>query len=65
MYLSFLSFFPPELRLVFDTFDKDKDGEISIAEVTSVVIAMGQQPNHDRIQALFKQVDLDGKCICT
>ena len=41
-------------------FDKDRDGQISMPEVRQVVMAMGQTPNDERIEALFKQVDLDG-----
>ena len=49
-----------ELRIVFQMFDKDGDGRISMDEVRHVVRSMGQTPNDERIDALFKQVDLDG-----
>ena len=50
-----------ELKLAFSLFDRDKDGNISMAEVRHVMNTLGQRINDRQLQAMFKQVDLDGK----
>ena len=50
-----------ELKLAFSLFDRDKDGNISMAEVRHVMNTLGQQVNDRQLQAMFKQVDLDGR----
>ena len=47
----------------FEMFDKDRDGMISVKEVKAVVNAIGDTPNTEHIEAMFRQVDLDGKPI--
>ena len=59
---SFLFFFSlAELRLAFSLFDKDRDGNISQAEVKAVMGSLGQQCSDDHLMEMFRQVDLDGK----
>ena len=58
--LTLSPFFFAELKATFEMFDKDKDGHISVNEVKAVVSAIGDTPNTERIEAMFKQVDLDG-----
>ena len=56
-----LLFLFSELRLAFSLFDKDRDGNISQAEVKAVMGSLGQQCSDQHLQDMFRQVDLDGE----
>lgn len=49
-----------EFRKVFNTWDKDKNGEISLAELRSALNAGGAQFSEAEIQEIMKAGDLDG-----
>ncbi len=55
---SFLSL--PELKMVFRLFDKDQNGYISKEEVMIAMGSMKLSADPEKIDQLFKQVDLDG-----
>ena len=48
-----------ELQVVFDQFDKDKDGKISGKELENAMVSMGQNPTEDEINEMMKEVDLN------
>jgi Ca2+-binding EF-hand superfamily protein len=50
------------LRLAFSLFDKDHDGFITLEQVMSVMYALGHTVSKDKLEELFKMVDLDGQC---
>ena len=52
-----------ELQVVFDQFDKDKDGKISGKELENAMVSMGQNPTEEEINEMMNEVDLnrDGK----
>ena len=60
MHIFYLCF-SSELRLAFSLFDKDRDGNISQAEVKAVMGSLGQQCSDQHLQDMFRQVDLDGE----
>ncbi len=49
-----------EFRKVFNTWDKDKNGEISLAELRAALNANGAQFSEAEIQEIMKIGDLDG-----
>ena len=49
-----------QLREVFETFDKDKNGSIDAKEIKEVCESMGIQADGDDIKDLIKQADEDG-----
>ena len=52
-----------DLRLAFSLFDKDHDGFIQLDEVMSVMYALGHRTSQDKMQRMFKDVDMDGKLL--
>ena len=52
------------MRAVFDVFDMDRDGFITVEEVFQVLESMRFLPSPDSIDDIFRQVDLDG-CVLT
>ena len=61
--MKLFSFSHTELRLAFSLFDKDRDGNISQAEVKAVMGSLGQQCSDQHLMEMFRQVDLDGKSL--
>lgn len=49
-----------ECREIFDLFDKNKDGTISIEEIGDVMRGLGACPTQAEVQELLEQVDQDG-----
>jgi Ca2+-binding EF-hand superfamily protein len=49
-----------EFRKVFNTWDKDKNGEISLAELRAALNSKGNVFSEQEIQELMKAGDLDG-----
>ncbi|KAE8726581.1 Calcium-binding allergen Ole e 8 [Hibiscus syriacus] len=48
-----------ELKRVFDQFDANKDGHISIAELRDVLKAMGSNYSEDELKRVMEDVDSD------
>ncbi|XP_011409833.1 PREDICTED: calcium-binding mitochondrial carrier protein SCaMC-1-like [Amphimedon queenslandica] len=55
----FCSFYTQSLQGVFDNIDKDKSGEISVAELEDAFKRLGQSVNGRELKALLAQVDKD------
>ena len=49
-----------ECREVFDLFDKDKTGEITIDDLRNVINLLGDFPTDEDLKNIIKEVDLDG-----
>ena len=49
-----------EFREVFELFDKDGGGTISNSELGIVMRTLGQNPSENEIEAMIKEVDVDG-----
>jgi calcium-binding protein CML len=50
---------PIDLRAVFKTFDKDNSGYIDVAELASMMEAMGMEPDDDELDAAIEELDRD------
>ena len=48
-----------EAKEAFDVFDKDKDGQISPAEFTTVMRSLGQNPSKKEVDDLIASLDKD------
>ncbi|CAG9950191.1 unnamed protein product [Clonostachys rosea f. rosea IK726] len=48
-----------DLKEIFDLFDQDKDGQITAAELSEVMRALGQNPTESELQAIIDEADLD------
>lgn len=48
-----------ELRESFRMFDTDRDGAISLAELGTVLKALGQSPTEEELQLMMNSVDTD------
>jgi len=48
------------MREAFDLFDRDHSGGISLAELQSVMFALGQQVTSVDLQTLMSEVDTNG-----
>ena len=55
-----LFFVTSELRDTFQLFNKDGDGVISLKEVTTVLLSLGQDPTSSDVQSLIQPFDTDG-----
>ncbi|KAG6528555.1 hypothetical protein ZIOFF_010733 [Zingiber officinale] len=49
-----------ELKEAFKLFDKDNNGLISPNELMSVICNLGKEVEYDEVEAMIKEVDLDG-----
>ncbi|KAJ2251481.1 calmodulin-like 3 [Coemansia sp. RSA 455] len=49
-----------EYRAAFAQFDKDGDGNIATADLKETLIAAGQNPSDEEVQAMCKKIDEDG-----
>jgi len=49
-----------EFRAAFELFDKDRDGQIKTKELGTIMRNLGQNPNHELLCKLMKEVDADG-----
>ncbi|KAJ2082524.1 calmodulin-like 3 [Coemansia sp. S142-1] len=49
-----------EYRAAFARFDKDGDGNIATADLKETLIAAGQTPSDEEVQAMCKKLDEDG-----
>jgi thioredoxin 1 len=50
---------PAEVRAVFDSFDSDGSGALSVAELTAAVRSLGVRFPPDELQALVAELDVD------
>lgn len=48
-----------EFQEAFQVFDKDGDGHITSTELGEVMMALGQRPSLQELEALIRGVDLD------
>lgn len=51
------------MRDVFNAFDQDKDGTISLEEVRGIMRRLGRTPDEERLTEMFNQADLDGQSV--
>ena len=49
-----------EFKEAFALFDKDGDGTISTKELGTVMNSLGQKPTISELEAMIKEVDIDG-----
>ncbi len=49
-----------ECREMFEYFDKDKDGTISINELGNVMRSLGANPTQSNLQEMINEIDQDG-----
>ena len=49
-----------ECKEVFDLFDKDKDGSITVKELGDVMRALGANPTQTELQEMINEVDSNG-----
>merc|ERR1711904_695809 len=53
-----------EMKTLFDSYDRDKSGDLSLQEVSRILIDLGLQPKtrdeQDEIQRMMEEVDEDG-----
>jgi len=49
-----------EHRQAFEMFDKDGNGQISVAELKAAFKMLGQKLDDDQFEAMLKEADLDG-----
>lgn len=48
-----------EFKEIFDLYDQDADGKISIAQLNLVFENIGQEPNENELKDLLKKIDKD------
>ncbi|VUC23483.1 unnamed protein product [Clonostachys rosea] len=48
-----------DLKEIWDLFDKDKDGQVTAAELGEVMRALGQNPTDSELQSIIDEADLD------
>lgn len=61
MFSFFSIFLLEEFKAAFDLFDKDGSGTISSDELITVMRSLGQNPTHEEISDMMREVDSDGK----
>lgn len=49
-----------EFKEAFEIFDKDKDGYITIKELSEIMRSLGQLPSETELQDMINEVDVDG-----
>ena len=49
-----------EFKEAFEIFDKDKDGYITIKELSEIMKQLGQVPSEVELQDMINEVDVDG-----
>lgn len=48
-----------ELKEIFDLYDQNKDGKVSVPELVLVFENMGQEPNDSELRDLLKKIEKD------
>jgi calmodulin len=48
-----------ECREIFDFFDHDKDGQITVKELGDLLRALGENPSQDELQKMILEIDED------
>ncbi len=48
-----------ECKEVFDLFDRDKDGAITLKELGDILRALGASPEPTEVESIFKETDTD------
>ena len=56
-----LSYLFVALKSIFQMFDKDDDGKITIQEMKNTLRAMGEILTEEEIDEAFKSLDIDGQ----
>lgn len=66
MHSLFICFFrqPFFTDRMFQIFDKDQSGSISLQEFLDAIHQFAGQSPEDKIKFLFKVYDIDGTCVC-
>ena len=54
-----------ELRDVFNNFDQDRSGAITLVNVSNMIERSGYIPRYDKLTEMFQQADLDGEHLIT
>ena len=49
-----------EYREAFNLFDRDGSGTITSKELAIAMRSLGQNPSEDQLEAIMKEVDVDG-----
>lgn len=49
-----------EFKQIFNLFDEDRDGKITINELTQAMISLGENPTKTDVRALLGKADVDG-----
>ena len=57
-----MMFFLVEFQETFNLFDKDRDGTITVTELSTVMRSLGKYPTEEELQVMMHEVDLDGRC---
>jgi calmodulin len=55
------SFLLAAFQEAFSVFDKDGDGFITVDELGTVMLSLGQRPSLEDLHAYIQEVDMDGK----
>ena len=50
-----------EFQETFNLFDKDRDGTITVDELSTVMRSLGKYPTENELQMMMKEVDIDGR----
>ncbi|TKY56724.1 calcium-binding protein CML23 [Spatholobus suberectus] len=49
-----------EVRQIFNKFDKDGDGKISIKELKETLVTLGSKPSQDEVKRMMEELDQNG-----
>lgn len=58
--MDFYFYFWIDFKEVFELFDKDGDGTITIKELDTVMRSLGQNPTENEVKEMVQKVDTDG-----
>jgi len=49
-----------QLKAIFDRFDMDSDGSLTMLELAALLVTLGLKPSGDQVRALFARADSNG-----
>lgn len=58
---TFLIFLFIEFKEAFTSYDKDRNGKITMNELGPVMRVLGQNPTEEELDKMMREVDMDGK----